>query len=101
MERSTITGAALLVVATRPSGQQLSGGALVSALRQGGYVLVMRHASSPQQPPDKQSANPENLSSPATPTGRSKPSNSRNFPIHGHKMNSVTPAKACELSLKR
>ena len=32
--------------------QTLSGAALVSALKRGGYVLVMRHASSPAQPPD-------------------------------------------------
>jgi phosphohistidine phosphatase SixA len=41
--------------------QMLSGDALVKALRQGGYVIVMRHASSPREVPDKQSANPDNL----------------------------------------
>lgn len=34
---------------------------LVDALRQGGYVIVMRHASSPQTPPDKGHANPDNI----------------------------------------
>ena len=34
--------------------------ALISALREGGYVLVMRHASSPAMPPDKASADREN-----------------------------------------
>jgi phosphohistidine phosphatase SixA len=38
----------------------LSGDALVKALRQGGYVIVMRHASSPREVPDKQTANPDN-----------------------------------------
>jgi phosphohistidine phosphatase SixA len=33
---------------------------LVEALRQGGYVLVMRHASSPATPPAKAVADPEN-----------------------------------------
>jgi len=41
--------------------QTLSGEALVKALRQGGYVIVMRHTSSPQNPPDKQTANPDNV----------------------------------------
>jgi phosphohistidine phosphatase SixA len=33
---------------------------LVKSLRQGGYVLVMRHASSPATPPAKTEADPEN-----------------------------------------
>ena len=40
--------------------QMLSGDALVKALRQGGYVIVMRHASSPREVPDKAHANPDN-----------------------------------------
>jgi len=39
----------------------LSGMALVNALRSGGYVIVMRHASSPRETPDKQTANPDNI----------------------------------------
>ena len=42
-------------------GQSLSGAALVNALRQGGCVLVMRHASSPAALPDKAAADPQNL----------------------------------------
>jgi phosphohistidine phosphatase SixA len=38
----------------------LAGTALVQALRHGGYVLVMRHASSPFTPPTKETADPEN-----------------------------------------
>lgn len=41
--------------------QTLSGSPLVTALRQGGYVIVMRHASSPPTPPDKDHANADNV----------------------------------------
>ncbi len=41
--------------------QELSGGALVKALRQGGLVLVMRHASSPRDVPGGPAANADNL----------------------------------------
>jgi phosphohistidine phosphatase SixA len=41
--------------------QTLDGAALVAALRGGGYVIVMRHASSPRQAPDKQSAHADNV----------------------------------------
>jgi phosphohistidine phosphatase SixA len=34
---------------------------LAGALREGGYVIVMRHASSPEQPPDAATANPDNV----------------------------------------
>lgn|SRR5690242_4925720 len=40
--------------------ESLAGPALVAALRQGGYVLVMRHPSSPFEPPDKSAADPGN-----------------------------------------
>lgn len=43
------------------SAQSLSGTALVQALQKGGYVIVMRHASSPRQAPDKEHANPDNV----------------------------------------
>lgn len=39
---------------------KLSGDALIDALRQGGYVIVMRHAHSPQQQPDAAHARPGN-----------------------------------------
>jgi phosphohistidine phosphatase SixA len=38
----------------------LSGQALVAALKQGGYVLLMRHAASPAAIPDKSVANADN-----------------------------------------
>jgi phosphohistidine phosphatase SixA len=40
--------------------QTLSGNALVAALRQGGYVLVMRHTHSPEARPEKAAADAEN-----------------------------------------
>jgi phosphohistidine phosphatase SixA len=40
--------------------QTLQGDSLVKALRQGGYIIVMRHASSPREVPTKQAANPDN-----------------------------------------
>jgi phosphohistidine phosphatase SixA len=40
--------------------QNLEGAALVNALQRGGYVLVMRHASSPSEPPVRKSADAEN-----------------------------------------
>src|SRR5262245_7142162 len=40
---------------------ELAGSALVSALRHGGYVLVLRHASSPFEVPDKSAADPDNV----------------------------------------
>jgi phosphohistidine phosphatase SixA len=49
-------------LASPACAQALSGSALVDALRQGGYVLLMRHASSPHQPPDRGAADPGNTS---------------------------------------
>ena len=60
-----VTSAAVMVLwalAVSVSAQELSGGTLVKALRGGGYVLVMRHASSPREVPDAKTANPDNTS---------------------------------------
>ena len=43
------------------SAQTLAGAGLVSALQRGGHVIVMRHASSPRQPPDERTANADNV----------------------------------------
>lgn len=51
----------MLVAAGQTSAQTLSGTALISALKKGGYVIVMRHASSPRELPDERTANPDNL----------------------------------------
>src|SRR5260370_42341297 len=39
---------------------QSGNGTLIAALKQGGYVLLMRHARSPEARPDKAAADPEN-----------------------------------------
>jgi phosphohistidine phosphatase SixA len=53
--------AAVAMVATGEAhAQQLAGAPLITALREGGYVLLMRHASSPAMPPDKAIADHEN-----------------------------------------
>ena len=52
---------ALLGSLAAAHAQTLSGPALVQALRHGGYVIVMRHASSPQKPPAKPDADPDNV----------------------------------------
>jgi phosphohistidine phosphatase SixA len=49
-------------LAVSVQAQELSGSGLVNALRRGGYVLVMRHASSPRETPDAKTANPDNTS---------------------------------------
>lgn len=41
-------------------GEMLSSDRLVNALRDGGYVIVMRHANSPREAPDGATANPDN-----------------------------------------
>ncbi len=56
----------VLLIAAAQARQQsvspmLSGEQLVQALRRGGYVLLMRHASAPQEAPDKASADPGNV----------------------------------------
>jgi phosphohistidine phosphatase SixA len=52
---------ALVALAAAASAQTLQGEALVRALQKGGYVIVMRHASSPREVPDKQTADPDNV----------------------------------------
>ena len=51
-----------MLLATGTSHAQfLSGDAVGKALQKGGYIIVMRHASSPREAPDKQTANPDNV----------------------------------------
>ena len=63
MTRSSraLAGVMLLVIVRPAFAQMLAGDALVKALRQGGYVIVMRHASSPREVPNKQTANADNV----------------------------------------
>jgi len=50
----------LLAFSLSAHAETLSGAALATALRQGGYVIVMRHPSSPFTIPDKSQADPGN-----------------------------------------
>ena len=56
----SLTTGILLATGTAHA-QSLSGETLVKALQKGGYIIVMRHASSPREVPDKQTANPDNV----------------------------------------
>lgn len=51
----------VLLLAGSAHAQELQGKDLVRALQRGGYVIVMRHASSPQSPPTKENADPQNI----------------------------------------
>jgi phosphohistidine phosphatase SixA len=57
---SMSAAALLLAFAGTASADPLAGDALVAALRQGGYVIIMRHPSSPFTQPDKATANADN-----------------------------------------
>lgn len=50
-----------LIAITPARAETLTGPALITALHRGGYVLVMRHASSPAAKPDQSQANPDNV----------------------------------------
>ena len=52
---------AMLLAGALAHAQTLSGEALVAALRKGGYVIVMRHASSPREVPKKAWINSDNV----------------------------------------
>ncbi len=52
---------AMVFVTSAAQAQSLHGAALVKALQQGGNVIVMRHASSPREAPDPQTANADNV----------------------------------------
>lgn len=47
--------------ASQACAQETGGGALVAALQQGGYVVVMRHAHAPEAPPSAAEADRSNL----------------------------------------
>jgi len=53
--------AGLIAITRQAAAQEQSGPAVVAALRQGGYVIVLRHASSPREVPDKKLANADNV----------------------------------------
>jgi phosphohistidine phosphatase SixA len=49
-----------LIAASPTFSDTLSGKNLLAVLRAGGYIILMRHASSPRQPPDSTIANADN-----------------------------------------
>jgi phosphohistidine phosphatase SixA len=56
----TVVSILSLLFASGDTGAQtLSGAPLVNALKKGGFVIVMRHASSPRDVPDERTANPD------------------------------------------
>jgi phosphohistidine phosphatase SixA len=62
--RAVIAAAALvpgLTTCIDAAAQTAADDALVKVLRQGGYVMVMRHASSPGETPSRQTANADNV----------------------------------------
>jgi len=58
---SNILAGIAVMFCTTLFAQELDDGALVDALRHGGCVIVMRHASSPRSEPDATSAAPGNV----------------------------------------
>ena len=67
-----LLAAGAMLLAGTVHAQSLKGDALVKALQKGGYVIVMRHANSPREVPDKKTANPDNTETGA-PVGRRGP----------------------------
>jgi phosphohistidine phosphatase SixA len=51
----------LLALCAATNGTSLTGRDLTAALQRGGYVILMRHASSPGAPPDPARAEPDNV----------------------------------------
>jgi len=60
LRRQLLVMVSALSVLTTGTAQSLSGDAVATALRTGGYVIVMRHASSPRTPPAAGLANADN-----------------------------------------
>lgn len=56
----SMTAGVLLAALSLLTAQTLSGSVLVAALRKGGYVIVLRHASSPREAPARGAANADN-----------------------------------------
>jgi phosphohistidine phosphatase SixA len=50
-----------LITVDLAQGESLAGKELIAALRSGGYVILMRHASSPRNPPEAAQADAENV----------------------------------------
>ena len=50
--RQVLLSLSALIAVSASIGDSLSGKDLLAALRGGGYVILMRHANSPRDPPD-------------------------------------------------
>jgi phosphohistidine phosphatase SixA len=61
LRRVALTALLILAAGSVEAAASLSGPVLASALKSGGYVILMRHASSPAKPPEKGAAQPDNL----------------------------------------
>jgi phosphohistidine phosphatase SixA len=61
LRRFCLSALLLLVAESTQAASSLSGASLANALKVGGYVILMRHASSPATPPDRASAEPDNI----------------------------------------
>jgi hypothetical protein len=59
--RTLLALPALLALCAAAGTPSLTGKDLTAALQRGGYVILMRHASSPGAPPDPGQADPDNL----------------------------------------
>src|SRR5690606_6233966 len=60
MRALLLTLAACVLLDAPVHAQPRDGAEVIEPLRDGGYVIAMRHASSPRTPPDAASASPEN-----------------------------------------
>jgi phosphohistidine phosphatase SixA len=58
---SIVIGLILTMIGATASAQVVARDDLAAALREGGYVIVMRHASAPRALPDETTANPDNV----------------------------------------
>jgi phosphohistidine phosphatase SixA len=56
-----IIAAAISLMTATAVAQSVSNDMLVKGLQKGGYVIVMRHASSPRETPDEKTANADNV----------------------------------------
>ena len=61
LSRRTVVLSLLPGLAFAAGAPLFSGKQLVAALQRGGYVVLMRHASSPGSPPDPAQADVENI----------------------------------------
>src|SRR6267154_871984 len=61
LRRLSLAALLLIAAGTLQAASPMSGPPLAEALKAGGYVILMCHASSPAMPPDKALAEPDNI----------------------------------------